>query len=105
MRAVDVIARQRDGQAVSEDELREFIGGIVDGSVADYQAAAWLMAVYLRGMSVEETVALTRVMARSGQILDLGALASRSVDKHSTGGVGDKVSLVAGPIAAAAGVV
>jgi pyrimidine-nucleoside phosphorylase len=105
VRAVDVIARQRDGQAVSEDELREFIGGIVDGSVADYQAAAWLMAVYLRGMSVEETVALTRVMARSGQVLDLGALASRSVDKHSTGGVGDKVSLVAGPIAAAAGVV
>ncbi|HLZ10823.1 MAG TPA: thymidine phosphorylase, partial [Chloroflexota bacterium] len=105
MRAVDVIARKRDGQALSSDEITWLIRGIVDGDVADYQAAAWLMAVYLRGMTSAETVALTMAMARSGKQLGLGTLAPRSVDKHSTGGVGDKISLVVAPIAAAAGVV
>jgi pyrimidine-nucleoside phosphorylase len=105
MRAVDVIARKRDGVELSADELRWFCRGVVDGSVTDYQAAAWLMAVYLRGMTRLETANLTIAMAESGRTLDLGPLASRAVDKHSTGGVGDKISFVAGPIAAAAGVI
>jgi len=105
VRAVDVIARKRDGAELTADEIRWFVRGCVTGSVADYQAAAWLMAVYIQGMSQEETVELTRAMADSGQVLDLGELAVRAVDKHSTGGVGDKVSLVTTPIAAAAGVI
>lgn len=105
MRPVDVIARKRDGGELTSDEIRWFVRGVVSGEVADYQAAAWLMAVYLRGMSRAETVALTRAMAESGRTLDLGDLARRAVDKHSSGGVGDKTSLVAGPIAAAAGVI
>ncbi len=105
MRAVDVIARKRDGNELDPGEIAGFIRGVVDGTVADYQAAAWLMAVYLRGMTQTETFELTQAMARSGQILDLGALAGRAVDKHSTGGVGDKTSLIVGPLAAAAGVV
>jgi len=105
VRAVDVIARKRDGAELSAEEIRSFVQGCVSGEIADYQVAAWLMAIYLRGMSRAETVELTRAMAESGQVLDLGELAARAVDKHSSGGVGDKVSLVAGPIAAAAGVV
>jgi pyrimidine-nucleoside phosphorylase len=105
MRAVDVIARKRDGHELTTGEIDRFIGGFLDGNVADYQAAAWLMAVVLRGMSRRETADLTRAMAASGRTLDLGPLAPRSVDKHSSGGVGDKISLVAGPIAAACGVV
>jgi pyrimidine-nucleoside phosphorylase len=105
VRAVDVIARKRDGHPLTTTEIAWFIGGFLDGAVTDYQAAAWLMAVYLRGMTREETANLTRAMAASGRTLDLGALAERSVDKHSSGGVGDKISLVAGPIASAAGVV
>ncbi|HUX87264.1 MAG TPA: pyrimidine-nucleoside phosphorylase, partial [Chloroflexota bacterium] len=105
MRAVDVIARKRDGAELTVDEIRWFIRGCVTGEVTDYQAAAWLMAVYIQGMSQEETVELTLAMAHSGQMLDLGNLTARAVDKHSTGGVGDKVSLVTTPIAAAAGVI
>lgn len=104
MRAVDIIARKRDGRELATDEIRWFIRGVVDGTVADYQAAAWLMAIFWRGMSAAETVDLTRAMAESGRLLDLGDLAGRAVDKHSTGGVGDKTSLVAAPIAAACGV-
>lgn len=105
MRAVDLIARKRDGGELTADEIRWLVEGSASGAVADYQLAAWLMAVCVRGMSREETVALTRAMAESGRQLDLGDLAPRAVDKHSSGGVGDKTSLVAGPIAAAAGVV
>ena len=105
MRAIDVIARKRDGLELSESEIRWFISGTLSGSVADYQTAAWLMAIYLRGMTRDETVVLTKAMAESGRLLDLGAIASRSVDKHSSGGVGDKTSLVVGPLAAAAGVI
>src|SRR5215472_10264811 len=82
-----------------------FVNCVVSGEVADYQAAAWLMAVYLRSMSARETVDLTKAMAASGRTLDLGDLAPRAVDKHSTGGVGDKISLVAVPLAASVGVV
>ncbi len=105
MQAVEVITRKRDGGELTAEEIRWFIQGCVSGEVADYQAAAWLMAVYLQGMSQGETVELTRAMAESGNILDLGDLASRAVDKHSTGGVGDKISLVVVPVAAAAGVI
>src|SRR5579883_924072 len=100
MQAVEVITRKRDGGELTAEEIRWFIQGCVSGEVADYQAAAWLMAVYLQGMSQGETVELTRAMAESGNILDLGDLASRAVDKHSTGGVGDKISLVVVPVAA-----
>lgn len=105
MRAVDVIARKRDGEELTAEEIEWLVRGSVSGDVADYQLSAWLMAVYLKGMSPSETIALTRAMASSGRILDLGELAPRAVDKHSSGGVGDKISLVAGPIAAAAGVI
>jgi pyrimidine-nucleoside phosphorylase len=105
VRAVDVIGRKRDGEELSADEIEWLVRGSVTGEVADYQISAWLMAVYLKGMSRSETIALTRAMAHSGRVLDLGDLAPRAVDKHSSGGVGDKISLVAGPIAAAAGVV
>jgi pyrimidine-nucleoside phosphorylase len=105
VRAVDVIARKRDGGEHPAEEIAWLVNGVVSGEVADYQAAAWLMAVYLRGMSARETVDLTKAMAASGRTLDLGDLAPRKVDKHSTGGVGDKISLVAVPLAAAVGVV
>lgn len=105
MRAVDVIAHKRDGAELTAEEIRWLVEGATSGDVPDYQVAAWLMAVYLRGMTRDETVALTQAMAESGRTLELGDLAPRAVDKHSSGGVGDKISLVAGPIAAAAGVI
>ncbi len=104
MRAVDVIAHKRDGQALSTEEIDWFIKGFVNGEVPDYQAAAWLMAVTLRGMTRAETVELTLAMARSGDMLDLSDVLPRSVDKHSSGGVGDKTSLVVLPLVAACGV-
>lgn len=105
MRAVDVIARKRDGSELTPAEIHWFINGVVNGSVADYQAAAWLMAVYLRGLTERETVDLTMAMAGSGQTLNLGRFRAHAVDKHSTGGVGDKTSLIVGPLAAAVGVI
>jgi pyrimidine-nucleoside phosphorylase len=101
--AVEVIARKRDGHELTRDEIAWFVRGFVAGEVADYQAAAWLMAVVCRGMTPRETADLTEVMAASGQRLDLGSLAARAVDKHSTGGVGDKTTLVVAPIVAACG--
>lgn len=106
MRAVDIIEKKRDGAELTAEEIGYFIQGYTDGSIPDYQAAAWAMAVYLRGMSDEEATALTLAMARSGQQLDphqdfpAGTLV---VDKHSTGGVGDKVSLVLAPLVASMG--
>ncbi len=97
----DLIARKRDGGAVSEEDWRLFVEALVAGELADYQVAALLMAIYFRGMTVDETVALTAAMAASGERLELGA--GPYVDKHSTGGVGDKVTLVAVPWAAACG--
>lgn len=105
MRAVDIIAKQRDGATLSKDELEFLIEGYLEGSIPDYQMAAWLMAVYLRGMTDEATVILTNVMLRSGEQVDLTRFARPTVDKHSTGGVGDKISLVLGPLLAAAGLV
>lgn len=103
MNPVWVIQKKRDGGKLAEAEIRSFIEGVADGSIPDYQATAWLMAVYFRGMSMDETVALTRAMLESGVRYDLTALKTPMVDKHSTGGVGDKVSLILAPLAAACG--
>ncbi len=103
MRAVDVIRRKRDGERLSAEEISFFVRGAVDGSVPAYQVSAWLMSVYFRGMDGEETAVLTEVMLRSGRSMDLSGLAGPFVDKHSTGGVGDKTSLALAPVVAACG--
>ena len=103
MRAVDIIAKKRDGHVLTEEEIRWFVQGYVRGEIPDYQAAAWCMAVFFRGMTPEETAVLTDVMARSGEVLDLHHMVPRVVDKHSSGGVGDKTTLVVGPLVASTG--
>jgi pyrimidine-nucleoside phosphorylase len=104
LRAVDLIQRKRDGGALSPDEIDFFVGGYARGSVPDYQAAALAMAVFFRGMEPAEISALTHSMMRTGEVLDLSEIPGPRVDKHSTGGVGDKTSLVVAPLAAACGV-
>ena len=105
MHPAELIQRKRDGEELSADELRELILGYARGDVPDYQLAAFCMAVYFRGLNSEETFALTEAMVASGETLDLGkALGRRVVDKHSTGGVGDKTSIAVAPIVAACGV-
>ena len=105
MHAVELIERKRNGEELSAAEVREFIAGYVRGDVPDYQAAAFLMAVWFRGLTPEETFALTDAMVASGETVDLAArLGRRVVDKHSTGGVGDKITIAVGPVVAACGV-
>ena len=104
MRALDIIVKKRNGEALSQDEISFLVRGYVDATIPEYQISAFLMAVFFAGMTPEETGFLTREMIRSGETIDLSDLKHSFVDKHSTGGVGDKVSLILAPIAAACGV-
>ncbi|HNZ13008.1 MAG TPA: thymidine phosphorylase, partial [Anaerolineaceae bacterium] len=103
MRAVDIIIKKRDRAELTGDEIDFFIDGLTHGSIPDYQASAWAMAVLLNGMTERETTDLTLAMAHSGETLDLTGVVPIAVDKHSTGGVGDKTTLVVEPIVASCG--
>ena len=103
MRAVDIIEKKRDGIELSRQEIEYFVRGYTNGEIPDYQAAAWAMAVLLKGMTAEETTFLTLAMANSGEKLDLSHVVDIAVDKHSSGGVGDKTSIVVVPLVRACG--
>jgi pyrimidine-nucleoside phosphorylase len=105
MRAVDIIKKKRDGLKLSEGEIQFLIEGFIRGDIPDYQMTSFLMAVYFRGMDFEETTSLTKTMMASGRTLDLSSIPNPKIDKHSTGGVGDKISLILAPLVASCGVV
>ena len=104
MRPQDVIRKKRDGKSLSREEIEFFIDGVTSGKVADYQISALLMAIYLKGMNDDEQQVLTEAMLNSGNILDFSDIPKPKADKHSTGGVGDKTSLIIAPMVAACGV-
>ncbi|MFH1038954.1 MAG: thymidine phosphorylase [PVC group bacterium] len=104
MTPYEIIMKKRDGKALSPEEIIFFIDEYTKGDIPDYQMAAWMMAVFIRGMSPEESAALTRAMLHSGGTIDLSSIGKTTVDKHSTGGVGDKVSLVLAPLVASLGI-
>src|SRR5690349_18754412 len=103
MRAVDLIRKKRDSGELSREEIAFLVSGYTRGQIPDYQMAAWLMAVWIRGLNQPETAALTEVMLHSGEVLNHTDIPGKKVDKHSTGGVGDKTSLILAPIVAAGG--
>ena len=103
MRIEEIIEKKRDGFELTEEEIHFFVDGYVSGKVKDYQASALLMAIFLRGMTAKETAFLTSAMEHSGEVWDLKDIPGLKVDKHSTGGVGDKVSLILGPMIASCG--
>src|ERR1700726_5343644 len=105
MRTVDLIHRKRDGEELAPEEIEFLIEGYTSGDIPDYQMSAFLMAVFFSGMTDREVSGLTDCMIHSGAVLDLSDIPGVKVDKHSTGGVGDKTSLICAPIAAAAGVI
>jgi pyrimidine-nucleoside phosphorylase len=105
VRAIDVIRKKRDGQELSRAEIEYLVRGYTNGEIPDYQVSAWLMAVILRGLTRAETSVLTDTMLHSGDVLDLSEFPAKKVDKHSTGGVGDKTSLVLAPLVAVGGLV
>ena len=104
MKIIDIIEKKKKGQNLTEEEIKFFIDGIMNNSIEDYQTSALLMAIYFNGMNIDETTYLTKYMVESGEILDLSAISNDIVDKHSTGGVGDKITLMFLPLMAAAGI-
>ena len=104
MRAVDIIMKKRDGYKLTEEEIIFMVDGFTKGDIENYQMSAFTMAVFFKGMDDDEATALTKAMLNSGDILDLSAINGIKVDKHSTGGVGDKTSLVIAPIVASLGI-
>src|SRR4051812_39055934 len=104
MTPYEIIRKKRDRETLTDAEISFFLHGYMNGQVTDYHMSAFLMAIYLNGMTAAETFAMMRETRNSGRILDLSSIAGKKVDKHSTGGVGDKTSLIVAPIAAACGV-